>query len=67
MLAELRNDRKYRDIPVFILTSKDLTSSEQGYLRQHANSVVRKEGSWHEALLDQIRRLPQNRLAMTES
>jgi PAS domain S-box-containing protein len=67
MLAELRNDRRYRDIPVFILTSKDLTAAEQGYLRQHANSVVRKEGSWHEALLDQIRRLPQNRLAMTES
>ena len=67
MLAELRNDRRYRDVPVFILTSKDLTTTEQAYLRQHANSVVRKEGSWHEALLDQIRRLPQNRLAMTES
>src|ERR1700722_8481069 len=65
MLMELRNDDRDRDVPVFILTSKDLTLSEQTFLRQNANSVVRKDGSWHETLLDQVRRLPQNRLMIT--
>ena len=67
MLKELRNDDRDRDIPVLILTSKDLMLSEQNFLRQNANSVVRKDGSWHETLLDQMRRLPQSRLMITEA
>ncbi len=67
MLREVRNDDQNRDIPVLILTSKDLTLSEQSFLRQNANSVVRKDGSWHETLLDQMRRLPQGRLMITEA
>jgi PAS domain S-box-containing protein len=75
MLKEIRNDDRDRDIPVLILTSKDLTLSEQNFLRQNANSVVRKDGSWHETLLDQMRRLPQsqhqsrpqNQLMITEA
>jgi PAS domain S-box-containing protein len=67
MLSELRNDNRDRDIPVLILTSKDLTLSEQNFLRQNANSVVRKDGAWHETLLDQMRRLPQSRLMITEA
>ena len=71
MLKEIRNDDRDRDIPVLILTSKDLTPSEQNFLRQNANSVVRKDGSWHETLVDQMRRLPQSRplsgLMITES
>ena len=67
MLSELRNDDRDRDIPVLILTSKDLTLSEQTFLRQNANSVVRKDGAWHETLLDQMRRLPQSRLMITEA
>ncbi|HEY2822098.1 MAG TPA: ATP-binding protein [Candidatus Acidoferrum sp.] len=67
MLTELRNDDRDRDIPVLILTSKDLTLSEQSFLRQNATSVVRKDGSWHETLLDQMRRLPQSRLVITEA
>jgi PAS domain S-box-containing protein len=67
MLSELRNDDRDRDVPVLILTSKDLTLSEQNFLRQNANSVVRKDGAWHETLLDQIRRLPQGRLMNTEA
>jgi PAS domain S-box-containing protein len=67
MLSELRNDDRDRDIPVLILTSKDLTLSEQTFLRQNANSVVRKDGAWHETLLDQMRRLPQSRLMIAEA
>jgi len=67
MLSELRSDGRDRDIPVLILTSKDLTLSEQTFLRHNANSVVRKDGAWHETLLDQMRRLPQSRLMITEA
>ena len=67
MLSELRNDDRDRDVPVLILTSKDLTLSEQNFLRHNATSVVRKDGSWHETLLDQMKRLPQSRLMITEA
>ena len=67
MLSELRSDDRDRDIPVLILTSKDLTLSEQNFLRHNANSVVRKDGAWHETLLDQMRRLPQSRAMITEA
>jgi PAS domain S-box-containing protein len=67
MLSELRSDDRDRDIPVLILTSKDLTLSEQTFLRHNANSVVRKDGAWHETLLDQMRRLPQSRLMIAEA
>jgi DNA-binding response OmpR family regulator len=66
MLSEMRNDDRDRDIPVLILTSKDLTLSEQNFLRNNATSVVRKDGAWHETLLDQMRRLPQSRLMISE-
>ena len=56
LLGEWRANPRTADLPVFILTSMDLTKEEQGYLRMHAESLFRKQEPWQEELLKQLER-----------
>ena len=56
LLSEWRADRRTIDLPVFVLTSKDLSAEEEQYLQAHAKSLFRKQQPWQEALLEQLRR-----------
>jgi hypothetical protein len=46
---------------VFVLTSKDLSAEEEQYLRANAKSLFRKQQSWQQALLEQLRRATDDR------
>lgn len=56
LLGEWRANPRTADLPVFILTSMDLTKEEQSYLRTHAESLFRKQEPWLEELLKQLER-----------
>jgi len=56
LLSEWRASPRTADLPVFILTSMDLTKEEQGYLRSHAESLFRKQEPWQDELLKQLER-----------
>jgi len=56
LLSEWRSSPRTADLPVFILTSMDLTKEEQSYLRTHAESLFRKQEPWQEELLKQLQR-----------
>jgi len=56
LLAEWRADPRTADIPVFVLTSKELTKQEKEYLQEHAELVFQKQQAWQEALAKQIQR-----------
>ena len=56
LLAEWRADSRTAEIPVFILTSKDLSTHEKAYLSSHAQCLFHKQESWKEALLKQLQR-----------
>jgi len=56
LLAEWRASPRTADLPVFILTSKDLTREEEIRLRAHAELLLRKEQPWQQDLLSQLRR-----------
>jgi signal transduction histidine kinase/DNA-binding response OmpR family regulator len=56
LLAEWRADRRTAELPIFVLTSKDLSAQEKAYLRTHAQSLFHKQKSWREALLKQLER-----------
>ncbi len=60
LLAEWRATPRTADLPVFVLTSKDLTREEEQYLRKHAESLFHKQQSWQQALTDQLRRALKN-------
>jgi DNA-binding response OmpR family regulator len=57
LLGEWRANSRTADLPVFILTSKDLSIQERSYLRQHAEALLSKHESWQEALVKQLNRL----------
>ncbi|MGC2467809.1 MAG: CHASE3 domain-containing protein [Candidatus Acidiferrum sp.] len=57
LLAEWRGSPRTADLPVFVLTSKDLTKEEEKYIRAHAESLFRKQHSWREPLIKQLERV----------
>jgi signal transduction histidine kinase/DNA-binding response OmpR family regulator len=56
LLAEWRADPRTTELPVFVLTSKELTAEERTYLRAHAQSLFHKQESWQDGLLNQLQR-----------
>jgi signal transduction histidine kinase/DNA-binding response OmpR family regulator len=56
LLAEWRADSRTAELPIFVLTSKDLSSREKSYVHSHAQSLFRKEESWQESLVKQLQR-----------
>jgi len=61
LLADWRAHPRTADLPVFVLTGKDLTHEEERYLRAHAESLFRKRQPWQEALIQQVRRATARR------
>jgi len=57
LLAEWRGSPRTADLPVFVLTSKDLTKEEERYIHAHAESLYRKQHSWREPLIKQLERV----------
>lgn len=57
LLEEWRGNPRTADLPVFVLTSKDLTAQEEKYIRAHAESLFRKNHPWKEELIQQLHRI----------
>jgi PAS domain S-box-containing protein len=62
LLSEWRADRRTAELPIFVLTSKDLSAEELQYLQANAKSLFRKQQPWKQVLLEQLRRAtgPEN-------
>jgi PAS domain S-box-containing protein len=56
LLAEWRGDSRTADLPVFVLTSKDLTAAEKEYLRTNTGAFFCKQERWQAALIRQLQR-----------
>lgn len=54
LLAEWRADPRTEQLPVIVLTGKDLTPEEQDYLRVHTQSLVLKQQPWQKLLIRQV-------------
>jgi PAS domain S-box-containing protein len=57
LLGEWRASLRTASLPVFVLTSKDLSQEEQSYLRTHAEALLRKQEPWRDALIRQLQRI----------
>ncbi|MGA8145860.1 MAG: PAS domain S-box protein [Candidatus Acidiferrales bacterium] len=57
LLSEWRGKSRTAGVPVFVLTSKDLTREEEDYLRSHAESLLRKQESWQQSLIKELQRV----------
>jgi signal transduction histidine kinase/DNA-binding response OmpR family regulator len=65
LLAEWRANPRTADLPVFVLTSKDLSREEESYVRAQAEHLFHKQQPWQEALASHVRRVA--RLGQMES
>jgi signal transduction histidine kinase/DNA-binding response OmpR family regulator len=57
LIADWRSNPRTADLPVFVLSSKDLTPEEESYIRQQSEYLFRKQDSWQESLARQLRRV----------
>jgi len=55
LLAEWRGNPATADLPVFVLTSKDLTRSEKEFLEANSAALLRKSERWQDALFRQLK------------
>ena len=63
VLRRIREDRMSQDIPIFILTAKDLTEEDLKNLAGPSGVLFLKGEAWREALLAQLRRAVRGGLA----
>lgn len=56
LLAEWRVESRTAELPVFVLTSMDLSIEERNYIRKHTGALFQKQEQWQEALIRQLRR-----------
>ncbi|HEV8383271.1 MAG TPA: PAS domain S-box protein, partial [Candidatus Acidoferrales bacterium] len=55
LLAEWRAEPRTSEMPVFVLSGKDLTREERAYLRQHSELLMSKREPWQLTLVSQLR------------
>ncbi|HEY4382241.1 MAG TPA: response regulator [Acidobacteriaceae bacterium] len=57
LLVEWREHARTAGLPVFVLTSKDLTAEEREYLRSNVRAFFSKQEQWQEALVRRMRQI----------
>jgi signal transduction histidine kinase/DNA-binding response OmpR family regulator len=57
LLTDWRRDSRTENLPVFVLTSKDLTPQERDYLRANSEALFQKQESWQDELLGRLERV----------
>jgi len=55
VIEHLHQDVQFSDIPIVVITAKELTEDEQSWLNQRITSVVRKQNMTTEQMLQEIR------------
>jgi DNA-binding response OmpR family regulator len=56
LIAGWRGDARTANLPIFVLTNKDLSQKEREYLNSHTGALISKHGSWREELFREVQR-----------
>jgi CheY-like chemotaxis protein len=56
-VTTLRQEERFRSIPVLVVTAKDLTQEDRDRLNGYVEKVIQKGAMSREHLLDEVRRL----------
>ena len=66
MLRKVKDNPKTRDLPVFVLTAKDLTPADKDFLFLATQGFFRKGEFWKEELLAQLRNVTSTSVGKAE-
>jgi signal transduction histidine kinase/DNA-binding response OmpR family regulator len=67
VLRRIKEDPALGDIPVFVVTAKDLTDAEVKLLKREARALFRKDRSWKADLVAQLRKAVGNSIRATSA
>ena len=56
-IVRVREHPRFQDLPLFVLTAKELSSRDLEVLRQSTKAVFLKTTTWREDLLSQLRQI----------
>jgi DNA-binding response OmpR family regulator len=57
LLAEWRGNHSLASLPVFVLTSKELTQVEKEFLQSNSTALLRKSDRWQDALFQHLKQV----------
>jgi PAS domain S-box-containing protein len=61
VIRHIRQAPNLRDLPVFVMTAKNLTVEERAVLSRETQAMFQKNGSWHQQLLVEVDRQVRKR------
>jgi len=65
LIAEWRKNPSTANLPIFVLTNKDLTSEEKDYLRANTRALISKHGEWRDDLVREVERVQRTAPQLT--
>jgi signal transduction histidine kinase/DNA-binding response OmpR family regulator len=67
LIAEWRTNPSTADLPIFVLTNKDLTAEEKDYLRANTGAFYSKHEQWRDELIRHIQRVQRATAMLAEA
>jgi len=61
VIRHVRSEPALKDLPIFVMTAKNLTSEERALLDRETQALFAKTGSWRQQLLAELRHVLQGR------
>jgi PAS domain S-box-containing protein len=61
VLRHVRKEVTLKELPIFVMTAKSLTQGELAVLKNQAQALFQKTGSWHQQLIAELERVFQGR------
>jgi CheY-like chemotaxis protein len=61
VIRHVRQEPTLRDLPIFVMTAKNLTGDELAVLNRETQALFHKNGSWQEQLIVEVGRVFQRR------
>ena len=55
VIRHIRQEPRLREIPIFVMTAKDLTGDEMAILNRETQAIFHKNGSWQQQLIFELR------------
>jgi signal transduction histidine kinase/DNA-binding response OmpR family regulator len=67
LIAEWRRNPQSANLPIFVLTNKDLTSEEKDYLHANTGALISKHGQWRAELVHEVERVQRTAPQLAET
>jgi CheY-like chemotaxis protein len=61
VIRHVRQQRTLKDLPILVMTAKNLSQEEMALLNRETQGFLQKDGSWKEQLIAELGRVVRSR------